>query len=355
MTFSSITTRTFRNLQDATIHTGEKNVFLVGENGQGKTNILEAVYLCAYASSFRAANDRELIRTGEKSYAVSAHCSGSVYAKLGVSFENSRKTITVDGKKLDDRKELLSVIPCVVFCHEDMHFVSGAPEQRRWFFDQVQSLYDLLYLDDLRRYRKLLKSRNAVLRDQGSDQLLDVLDPQMVQYGRNLMLKREESVQHFSAVFGPLFEAVSGISGVEIRWTPSWKQDSEESTIAFLHSRRDQERTAGMSLNGPHRDRYAFIRGKNEFASQASTGQRRLLALLLRTVQSCRFSAMTGLKPVLLLDDVLLELDPEKRRRFFNVLPDYDQAFYTFLPGEPYEHYAAGNSLVYTVTDGTLK
>jgi DNA replication and repair protein RecF len=352
--FSRLRTVAFRNLQDNEVDTGGKDVFLVGENGQGKTNFLEALYFCSYASSFRGVRDGELVHTGEKDCAVLARLDGSVYNRLMVKYENAKKTIDIDGKKVVDRKELLSVIPCIVFCHEDMEFVSGSPEERRWFFDQTQSLYDPVYLDDLRKYRKILKTRNAVLKSGGNDAILDTLDPQLANYGLTLMERRGEAVKHFSELFGPLYEDVSGIDGIAIRYGPSWKAATLDGIMAFLAERREAERLMGVSLSGPHRDRYVFTRQGVEFAVKASTGQRRLLALLLRIAQARRFSHMTGKNPVLLLDDVLLELDPEKRRKFLEVMPEYDQAFYTFLPEEPYERYLKPDTLVYRVANGAF-
>jgi DNA replication and repair protein RecF len=355
-----VRTVAFRNLVNAEIDTSGKDVFLVGVNGQGKTNFLEAIYFCAYASSFRGVNESELIATGEKACSVSATFSGSLNNDALVKLENGRKTIYVDGKKLEDRKELLSMAPCVVFCHEDMSFVAGSPELRRWFFDQAQSLYDPIYLDELRKYRRLLKTRNTVLRDGRADAgvslspLLDAVEPQIVQYGLALMKKRRRAVERFSQVCGPLYEEVSGIDGIGIRYLPSWKTDDPENIAAFLYEHRQHDLSFGATLSGPHRDRYSFIRGKHEFAARASTGQRRLLALLLRVAEAQCFSEITGNKPVLLLDDVLLELDPEKRHRFLAVMPEYDQAFYTFLPGEPYERYQKNDTLVYTVVQGGL-
>ena len=130
--------------------------------------------------------------------------------------------------------------------------------------------------------------------------------------------------------------------------------DGEEAAL-YLRKRRDAEMAAGISLSGPHRDRYGYFRCGADFAGTASTGQRRLLALLLRVAQARRFSEMTGKNPILLLDDVLLEMDGEKRRRFIAALPDYDQAFYTFLPEEPFQHYRGADTLVYHVKNGEMK
>jgi DNA replication and repair protein RecF len=357
MRFFSLRTAAFRNLADAEINTAGKDVFLVGENGQGKTNLLEALYFCSYASSFRSVRDGDLVRTGEKDFSTAAVLENSLHEKVLVKYEGNKKIINIDGKRIGDRKGLLLVIPCIVFCHEDMEFVSGSPERRRWFFDQSQSLYDPLYLDDLRRYRKVLKTRNAVLKEglgRPDTVMLDTLDPQMAEYGLKLMESRTAAAADFSDTFGPLYEEVSGIAGITVRYVSSWKHRSVEELLDFLTSRREGDIAAGLCLSGPHRDRYIFTQGTAEFSGHASTGQRRLLALLLRSAQARRFSEKTGTDPVLLLDDVLLELDGEKRRKFLSVMPPYDQAFFTFLPEEPYERYCKSDTLVYQVKAGTI-
>ncbi|MCL2608293.1 MAG: DNA replication and repair protein RecF [Treponema sp.] len=360
-------TTAFRNLADAVVDLSAKTVFLVGENGQGKTNFLEAVYFCSYASSFRAAKDGDLGRNGLKDFSVAGtvcrNPADSAFSnEILVKREGEKKTVLIDDKKAEDRKELLSVIPCIVFCHDDMNFVKGSPEQCRWFFDQVLSLYDPAYLEDLRSYRKSLRSRNAVLRDAlknrldgEADSLLDALDAQCAFYGTALMEKRRTAAVLFSEVFSPLYGEVSGIEGMEVRYVPSWKGSEEDVLREGLRRRRQQDLAAGLSMTGPHRDRYLFVLEGADFVATASTGQRRLLALLLRVAQARRFSQMTGRNPVLLLDDVLLEMDGGKRRRFLSVLPGYDQAFFTFLPDEPFDRYQNGETLVYNVAGGKVE
>jgi DNA replication and repair protein RecF len=372
MAFNTLRTASFRNLEDTEVDIAAKNVFLVGDNGQGKTNFLEALYFCSYAASFRGTRNSEVARTGEKDFSAEVKLStrdlsgavSSLYGKILVKFEKGKQTVLLDGKQAEDRKELLEISPCIVFCHEDMDFIAGTPERRRWFFDQNLSLYDPVYLDDLRRYRKALKIRNVLLRETQGKQnrlasisrVLDALDPQLAIYGLRLMEKREDSARLFSETFGTLYEAVAGIGDIAVKYTPSWniKGATMDSLLIYLEERRETDLSAGNTLSGPHRDRYGFTRLGIDFAGKASTGQRRLLALLLRIAQARRFSVMTGRNPVLLLDDVLLELDPEKRRRLLSTLPCYDQAFYTFLPEEPYERYRKSDTLVYTVRGGRM-
>jgi DNA replication and repair protein RecF len=361
----------YRNLKDAQINTRGKDVFLIGENGQGKTNILEAVYICCYASSFRGSGDKEIVAYNERDWVSSVTINDggatNVLQSVSIKFENNKKTVSIDGKQISDRKQLLSMIPCVVFCHEDMEFVHGNHERRRWFFDQNRCLYDSLYLDDLRNYKKILKTRNLILREckEGRrfgntltqvDEVFGVLESQFIEYGLRLMEKRAEEAAAFSQIFSSLYKIVSGIDHIAVSYRPSWKDTGGgiAELALLLAAKREQDIVMGTSMSGPHRDRYVFTREGKDFSDAASTGQRRLLALLLRVAQASRYRKMAGRDPVLLLDDVLLELDGEKRERFLSVMPAYEQAFYTFLPEEPFEKYKKPDTLVYRVSEGEL-
>ena len=371
MSFVSVRTVSFRNLADSETDLRGKDIFLVGENGQGKSNFLEALYFCSYASSFRGVRDREMVRLGERDCSVSLCLDLSLYKNVSVVFKDGKKNISLDGKHIEDRKELLSVAPAIVFCHEDMEFIAGSPERRRWFFDQTRSLWDPPYLEDLRKYRHVLKVKNTILKNfnaagrvpSGESSsafnnetavMLDALDAQLAQYGLELTEKRQKTAEEFSLVFGPLYREISGISGIGVRYLPSWKGESTRDIVDLLSVKRETDASFGISLSGPHRDRYLFTREGEDFSGKASTGQRRLLALLLRIAQARIFSDKTGKRPVLLLDDVLLELDRTKREKFISVMPEYEQAFYTFLPGEPFSRYGKSDTIVYNINSGQV-
>lgn len=354
MAFSILRTVGFRNLQDGIFDLNKRVIFFVGENGQGKTNILEALYVCAYGASFRAVKEANLIHEGSKEASVSVVVSGDVEHRVTIKFQGSKKTIFIDEKAVKSRKELLTVSPTIIFCHEDMEFISGSPERRRWFFDQTLSLYDPLYLEDLQRYRHILKLRNAVLKT-GNLDTLESLNYQLIRVGIGLIQKRRAVSEQFSSVFSQLYEMIAGIEGLSLLYKPSWATLDFELILKQLKNIQERELLLKVSLSGPHRDRYLFIRNNQEFEIQASTGQRRLLALLLRIAQAKLFTSISGRLPVLLLDDVLLELDPEKRKKFFSFLPPNEQSFFTFLPEEPYERYQKGDTLVYHVRNGEIQ
>jgi len=353
MPFDFLRTTAFRNLVDDETRLDSNQVFFVGENGQGKTNFLEAIYFSSYASSFRNAKDDDFIRTGELDCSVIAGLSNTCAGKVAVSIQSGKKSVFIDNKKAEDRKDLLNLISPIIFCHEDMDFIAGSPERRRWFFDQSLSLYDQNYVDEMRKYRRILKTRNNLLKEKNTE-LIGLIDQQLVFSGIELMKKRENAVLFFSQSFEPSFEAVSDISSVHIKYVPSWKTMEPDIILNQLLVKREKDLLFGISSTGPHRDRYQFVKNGHDFAYKASTGQKRLLALLLRVAQAKRYCASLGKNPVLLLDDVLLELDPEKRKRFIHVLPEYEQAFFTILPEEPYQRYKDTGAIVYNVRGGIL-
>jgi len=351
MPFSSIETVSFRNLADGEILTDSPSVFMVGDNGQGKTNFLDAVYTLCYASSFRGGGDADAAKLGTESWSVQGtNPDGS---GCQVSWSKGIKGIREDGKPVHDRKRLVERNPAIVFCHDDMEFARGEPERRRFFFDQTASLVSAGYIDLLRTYRRALKARNAALKDR-SLKVLDVLDIQIASYGLGIRDERARLAVEFDRLFAPRYEQVSRLGArVGVLYRPSWHLDEgTDEVLGRLSAARDRELAFGTSLSGPHRDRFVFIDDTGDFSDRASTGQLRLLSLTLRIVQAEHCTAVLGRPPLLLLDDVLLELDPEKRRRFMENLPEAEQSFFTFLPGEPYRDYAAASTIVYWTDNG---
>ena len=361
----------FRNLKNDTIDLSSREVYFVGENGQGKSNLLESLYYSAYGTSFRTHNESQIIKNGEKAFSVNSMFkkSDDDMQKITLVFENGKKRIDKNGKRIQDRKELINTIPCILFCHDDMKFAIGEPECRRFFIDQSLTLYDNLYIDDIRNYKKILKSRNLILKNHQYD-LLETFDSQLAYYGLIIQEKRKKAIFQFNEIFGKIFYEVTGIEGVKIVYEPSWKEIITEKLTAdnkiitekkflasqdiinLLLSRQELDKRFETSMSGPHRDKINFIKDKVLFVPTASTGQRRLLSLILRIAQSIYYTRVTGLKPVLLMDDVLLELDPDKRAKINSLLPEYEQLFCTFLPGEPYERYMKDTTKVYNIKGG---
>jgi DNA replication and repair protein RecF len=300
-----------------------------------------------------------------------------------------KKQITINNHPITDRKDLLSHTPCILFCHDDIAFVKGSPERKRWFLNQTLGLFNPLFLDDLRAYNRILKMRNACLRD-GKEDVLEALDIQLVRQGLEIMHSRRLLVREFSLSFDEYYRRVAGNEGDDARalrmvYTPSWREadataagvtdsvdlispagpglsglpessagQAAELALAQLKRTRRRDLRLGLTSTGPHRDNLHFFNGGREYTAEASTGQLRLMSLILRIAQAGFYHQKTRKKPILLLDDVLLELDPTKRRRLIENLPEYDQAFFTFLPEEKLLETRGKNPLILEVNEGAL-
>lgn len=354
--FLSVRSYNFRNLENQHLDTDAKNIYLVGENGQGKSNFLELIYLLCFGSSFRTRQDELLITQGKEDMMVEGSFLDKNSQKNTISFklDNEKKEIRQNGKAVLDRKDLIENIPCIVFKHEDIYFVNGSPERRRLFFNQVMGIYDIPFLEKLREYSKILRMRNVVLKEKNAD-LLPVLDQQLAAKGLEVESRRKAVTQEFSPLFSQVFKEVSGSDmTIKLRYQPSWSDaDTIESVTALLAEKRERDLETGMTNWGPHRDRFCFYMSNKDFSKIASTGQSRLITLAMRNAQAAFYTAKTGRHPIFLIDDVLLELDRKKRERFIATLPEYDQAFFTYLPGEQL-YTGRGTEKSYTVEGGVL-
>lgn len=359
MGFAALRTYNFRNLANATIPTDAKEIFLVGENGQGKTNFLEAIYFACYASSFRTRRDETLRTTGTDEMAVEATITDpGLDRSLLIKQSRRSKEIRLDGSLVTDRKEIISTVPCIVFCHDDITFVTGTPEMQRWFLNQTQSLLSPGFVSQLRTYSRVLRSRNAALKDRRLD-LLDVLDTQMAEAGLPLVEARQALASRFNEALSVLFLRIFGNEReLALRYQPNWKPDEVEtdadSVARLLRESRERDLEMRTSTRGPHRDRFPLTLDGRTLTDVASTGQLRLVSLILRVTQASLLAQITSRSPVLLLDDVLLELDPERRARFVEALPEYEQAFFTFLPDEQYARFMRESTRSYRVEAGVL-
>ncbi len=355
MPIFSVSTTNFRNLVPTSIDVLGKEIFLVGKNAQGKTNFLEALYITAYGASFRTRKDDEIYakNTQEYSIRVSYKDSNEKTQIIKILSKDKKKTVSKNLKKIKDRKELVNTIPCVLFCHDDLDFVIGSPERKRFFIDQTISMYDNGYISLLRNFKKILKTRNLCLKEKKRD-ILDSVDIQFARLGQELVALRQETIITLSDMFSQRYELISGVPDVSIRYSSSWKHKSVDDIITLLKERREKDIALETSFIGAHRDKIHFVKDGKPFVPTASTGQRRLIAVILRCIQAELYRAKTSKKPILLLDDVLLELDTEKKRIFMDNLPEYDQIFCTFLPGEPYTMYKKDNTLIYYVEDGAF-
>ncbi len=373
MAYQSIRFYNFRNLLDNEVKLSEDVYYLVGENGAGKSSFLEGLYLLSYGSSFREKQLEHCLRQTDKPFALSGRVrQDSQQYEIQVQYERSsagKKTINLDGKKLQDRKELLQIAPSIIFAHGDIAYIKGSPRDKRQFIDQTISLLEPSYVDLSRRYNRSLLQRNKIIKDKQLA-LLATYTLQMVESGLEIQQRRLKHIAQLSQTFSELFQYVSNFEHrVSIEYQASWPQLETDQTkeqalqrcLEYLEQRQQREVLLGSSQSGPQRDCLQFLvyKGENQapldFTKLASTGQLRLAALALKSTQANYLQQKAAYSSVLLLDDVLLEMDDLRRKLFLASLPLHQQVFFTLLPNENYQSYPFTNYQVLYLENGRLR
>ncbi len=337
MIFKSLSYENYRNIYSSTVDTESRNILLYGANGQGKTNILESVYILCYGSSFRTSSLKECVKNGTEGFCISgSYQDDDESGRIVVSYYDKSRKIIMDGKEIKDRKALIYQFPCIVFSHEDINYIKGEPEYRRRFFDQMMCLYSPIFFDNLRSYRAVLQQRNAAVKN-SDDDIVRLYDERLALYGMKIIEERKKAVEEFNKIFPSLFSYISDTDyNLEVVYQPSWKEERIEDIVDYLRDNIERDRRMMTTTSGPHRDRFSVNSQYGVFNQMGSTGQLRLCSIIFRIAEAEYFTSLTGRKPILLIDDVLLELDSRKRGKVLESLPSYSQAFFTFLPDEEY-------------------
>ena len=317
MYIESITLKNYRNYITAQINPCPGVTVFTGDNAQGKTNILEAVYLCCTGRSHRTSHDKELIRSGEDLAYV--HISGRRKdgphdVEIGLTRLDKRK-IKVGGTQISRSGELLGHITGVLFAPEDLRTVKDGPAERRRFVDMELSQLRPAYYFALQRYNRALKQRNALLKEHlinnASLSTLDMWDEQLAQSGTEIMTMRADFVEKLAQKAKEIHSDVSdGRESLAIAYEP----DARESLRDALVKCRDNDIKRAQTGAGPHRDDVSLKVNGMDVRAYGSQGQVRTCALSLKLSEIEIMKQESGEAPVLMLDDVMSELDPGRRR-----------------------------------------
>ena len=291
---------------------------LLGDNAQGKTNILEAVYLLATLRSFRGVGGAQMIRHGQKGYFAGGNVVGQGEHEVKIYWSARERKLALDGQPVKRLGDYLGVLRAVVFCTEDLQLVKGAPRARRRFLDLLLAQTQPGYLPLLQRYMHTVRARNALLKQRAIDEAaLDGFSQELVKLGDEIIHARRELVPKFSPLARLAYRRISNdAEELRIEYQPSVKKDF----AVELAQSRNRERTYHSTLVGPHRDDLQLLLDEKSAAQFGSEGQKRTLAIALKMAQAEYLTGIHGSAPVLLIDDVMGELDVKRRSGFLPLL-----------------------------------
>ncbi len=390
MKINSLVLENFRNYKNLEIDFDESRNILVGENAQGKTNLVEAIYLTAFARSFRTNNAADMIYFGEAAGRVSADVeSEEIDKNINITLRaDGKKMIQKDGKAVKRTAELLNTVVVIVFTPDDLRIIKDSPEKRRAFINRELSQMRPRYYEQLRRYNDALKEKNALLKgffnvkkktftrvdnlslndDAGAnpydnsrrynEDLLDVYDRQLADAGYELLRYRMEFTEQLSEEAAEIMKNISdGREDLEIRYKTSCNYVTASEGRDLLYSQirhnRDKDIYNGSASLGPHRDDIEFYINGNDARKFGSQGQQRTIALSLKFAEIRIARQTLGEAPVLLLDDVLSELDPGRQRFLISEIDDV-QLFITSAELADEVRSALRGGTLFRIEDGSV-
>jgi DNA replication and repair protein RecF len=327
-----ISIREFRNLERVDLELPPDGAVIVGDNGHGKTNFLEAIYYLQIMRSIRDARDQDLTRFDTTGFHISAHAHTPEAHEISVGFDRGakRKKVSIDGTEVRRLSDALGALPSVMFSPRDLELVSGPPTERRRYLDLVLALTDRKYLQALQHYRANLAQRNAALRNatrRGSaanEQQIAVWEPALAEHGSVLIEARAKWVRDSSADFSDRLEGIGEKGDAQMRYVSPFA-DSEarhDVLLAAFEEKRALDLRRGITHVGPHRDDLELTLDGRDLRLFGSAGQQRSAAIALRLLEAATLRKHAGAEPLLLLDDPFAELDIRRAARILVMLEE---------------------------------
>ena len=320
MRLSRITLENFRNISLAELTFDGRQQFFIGQNGQGKTNLLEAVGYLTALRSFRTSDQRLLISHGKEGAGVAYEIEHELLDDTGVTIKlrPDGKEVTCDGEWVTKFGDFLGRFPTVVFSSQDQQLVIGAPAFRRRWLDLTIAAMDTTYLHVLQQYHRGVLDRNRLLKRGATSLEFAAFELPLATAAAQIVQKRSANVKVLSGYVAEAYAAIAGDKeSIIMQYKPDLDQIDTTAWTKTFAKNRARDLQFKTTSAGPHRDDFDLVFGRHAVRNFGSEGQQRSLALALRLAQVSYFHERSGVQPVVLADDVLGELDPERRRRFW--------------------------------------
>ena len=359
MILNRLVLHNFRNYAELDLSLPDKHIALVGENGVGKTNLLEAIYTLCVTRSFRVGNSRQLVCFDQSTVSITGHWSSSRIGKLTTRWlwQGGSREFFYNEKRVDSAIGFFGRVPVVALTPADAPLAAGPPQHRRTFVDMLLSQQQPVYLELLSNYRRVLRNRSRLLQErrQGRKRSLAEFEPwdvQLIRQGRELIRRRIQFIEEFAPRFRTLMLQLVPDLEVDFIYRPD-KTEEEWSEALATGWTRDVE--LGYTAVGPHRDDFKLLLGGRDLRQHGSQGQHKLMLLGLKLTEARMLSEQHGEDPLLLLDDLFGELDGGKIAAASAIIPGEAQSITTSTHPAHFQNFFPGELAMFDVSPGEVK
>jgi len=326
MYIKKLNLQNFRNYDNLNIEFSPKMNIIYGHNGQGKTNIIEALYFFQSGKSFRCLKDREAVKFGEDYFKISSIFETAHGESDALVFVQDKKSVRLNGIQLEKLSELVGEYNMVIFTPDYLNLIKDGPGVRRQFIDSFISQIKPSYFKNLIAYYRVLKQRNNVLKQKSKNMIstLDIWDEKLATLGVKINKMRSSAIDKINETINIVGAESFITEKIKLIYTPSIKGDFEdkENFLNQLSLSRERDFEKGITLTGPHRDDFEIFMNDINIKKYGSQGQMRSCILKLKLSECEIIKEKTGDSPILLLDDILSELDEERRKFFLENIKD---------------------------------
>lgn len=326
MIIKSLELADFRNYDFLHIDFDRGTNILYGDNAQGKTNILEAIYLSAITKSHKGSKDRDIVNFDKEEAHIRTYLEkDGIDTRIDMHLrKNKSKGIAIDGQKIKKAAELIGLLNVVFFSPEDLSIIKNGPAERRRFVDMELCQLDQFYLYNLNHYNKIVNQRNKLLKDMYFNpslrDTLNIWDSQLISFGSKIIERRQLFIEQLNEIILEIHRKLSGgKEDLVIKYEPDTSIEDYERTLS---ANQDRDIKLKQTTTGPHRDDFCFTTGNIDIRKFGSQGQQRTAALSLKLSEIELVKKLTKDNPVLLLDDVLSELDSNRQNYLLSTIGD---------------------------------
>lgn len=324
MVIKTLNIQNFRNYTSLHLELDDKINIVYGENGQGKTNLLESIYLLGFTTSHRSFTSDNLIKSGEEKAIIKGKLIKEIPYELEIDLTRTKKMVKIDDKVVSKQADYIEKMNVIIFSSEDLDLIKGSPGERRKYFNLELSQLSINYYSALSDFNKLLKIRNEYLKELNLNMNIDlnyfhILTDYLVNKSIFIYQMRNKFVEKLNKICPPIFEEIAGIKGFNVKYIPSVelesfdKENIKKALEDAYNNHLEKEIRLKSTLYGPHRDDFTFNIENNNLREFGSQGQQKMAVIAIKLSEIEVFKNFKQTSPIILLDDVFSDLDNTKK------------------------------------------